>query len=168
MRPPVALVVPGNLDARTGGYIYDRHIVDGLRATGWVVDVHQLDDGFPRPSPAATQHAEGVMAGLTAGTLTLIDSLAVGAMPAIIERHAGRLRIVALVHLPLAADVGLDVRAAAQFAADEGRALSAAALVVITGKETRSLLAPYNLRRDRVVIIEPGTDPAPLARGSSG
>lgn len=168
MRSPVALVVPGNLDARTGGYIYDRHIVDGLRAKGWVVDVHQLDDSFPRPSPAATQHADAVLAGLTGGTLTLIDSLAVGAMPAIIERHAGRLRIVALVHLPLAADVGIDAGTAAQFAEDEGRALAAAALVVVTGQATQSLLAPYNLRRDRIVIIEPGTDPAPLARGSSG
>ena len=30
MQKAAALVVPGNLDSRTGGYIYDRHIVDEI------------------------------------------------------------------------------------------------------------------------------------------
>ena len=51
MQKAAALVVPGNLDSRTGGYIYDRHIVDGLRAMGWSVDVQSLDETFPRPTP---------------------------------------------------------------------------------------------------------------------
>jgi glycosyltransferase involved in cell wall biosynthesis len=166
MTKAAALVVPGSLDARTGGYIYDRHIVDGLRAMGWAMDVKTLDDSFPRPTASAVAHAEDVFAALPDGTVALVDSLALGAIPEIIERHGSRLRIVALVHLPLAADVGTEEEAAARFAVAERRALSVASLVVVTGRATLSLLAGYDVPASRVVVIEPGTTPAPLARGS--
>ena len=75
---------------------------------------------------------------------------------------------MALIHLPLAADVGFDADTRARLAVAEQRALAAAALVVVTGQATVGLLQQYALPRDRVVVVEPGTDPAPLARGSGG
>ena len=114
-----------------------------------------------------TQASE-VFDALPAGTITLVDSLACGAIPEIIERHGWRLRIVALVHLPLAADAGIDGEAAARFAAFERRAFACAARVVVTGRATLALLGEYGLPSSRVVVIEPGTDPAPVARGSNG
>src|SRR5262245_7018902 len=168
MTKAAVLVVPGRLDSRTGGYIYDRHIVDGLRAMNWAVDVKTLDDSFPTPTGVATTEAEEVFAALPAGIVTLVDSLALGAIPEIIERHGSRLRIVALVHLPLAADVGIENNTAARFASAERRALRAASLVVVTGRATLSLLADYEVPPSQIVVIEPGTRPAPLARGSSG
>jgi glycosyltransferase involved in cell wall biosynthesis len=168
MTNAATLVLPGRLDSRTGGYIYDRHIVDGLRAMNWAVDVKTLDDSFPHPTAAAVTHAADVFEGLAAGTVTMVDSLALGAIPEIIERHGSRLRLVALVHLPLARDVGIEPELAARFAVGERRALRAVSLVIVTGRATLSLLADYDLPRSRVVVLEPGTNPAPLARGSGG
>lgn len=166
MTRPVVLVVPGSLESRTGGYIYDRRIVDGLRAIGWTIAVQMLDESFPRPTSAATAHARDVFAHIPDGAVTVVDSLALGVMPEIIEHHGSRLRIVALMHLPLAADIGLDEDTLARFAAGEQRALGAAALVVVTGHATIPLLARYGVPSSKLVVIEPGTDPAPLARGS--
>jgi glycosyltransferase involved in cell wall biosynthesis len=168
MTRPVVLVVPGDLGSRTGGYIYDRRIVDGLRTRGWTVDVQMLDGSFPRPTTSATAHAREVFANLPNGTVTIVDSLALGAIAEIVEQHCFRLRIVALMHLPLAADVGLDEEAAARFAADERRALRAATLVVVTGRATIPLLAGYDVAPATLIVIEPGTDPAPVAHGSGG
>jgi glycosyltransferase involved in cell wall biosynthesis len=86
-----------------------------------------------------------------------------------------RVRIVALVHLPLAVAAGLDAATVpatvlarvARFQEAERRALGAAALVVVTGRATLDLIASYDVAPDRIVIVEPGTDAAPLARGSS-
>lgn len=164
----VVFVVPGRLETKTGGYLYDRRMSQGLREHGWSVEVRELDHSFPWPTPAALEHAASVLADLRDGTRVLVDGLALGAMPAAIEREAARLRIVALVHLPLGADISLDRDMAARLEAAERRALCAAALIIVTGTATLSLLAEYGIARDRVVVVEPGTARAPLARGSGG
>jgi len=163
----IALVVPGRLEARTGGSIYDRRLVDGLRQRGWPVRVLELDASFPSPTAAALEHADRALAAVPAGTIAIVDGLALGGMPDLISREAARLRLVALVHLPLAADAALDREAAGRFEETEGRALRAAALVVVTGRATLPLLSTYDLAPDRVIVVEPGSDRSPLARGSS-
>jgi hypothetical protein len=37
----LAFVVPGRLDQLTGGYLYDRHIIDDLRSRGHAVKNHR-------------------------------------------------------------------------------------------------------------------------------
>jgi len=165
---PVVFVVPGRIETRTGGYIYDRRIVEGLRDRGRRVDVCELDAAFPFPPQASLDRAAKALSGVRDGAIVVVDGLALGAMPDQIEREASRLRIVALVHLPLAAEMGIDRETAGRREGAERRALHAAALVVVTGRATLSMIAPYELSRDRVVVVEPGTDRAPLATGSGG
>jgi len=165
---PIVLVVPGAIRSRTGGYIYDSRMAGGLRHLGWPVDVIELDSTFPHPTSAALERASHVLAAVPAGTIAMIDSLALGAMPEIVVREASRLPVVALVHQPLAAAFGLDRALAASFAEGERRALAAAALVVITGAAALPLIARYDVAAQRMVVVEPGTDRAPLAHGSGG
>ena len=165
---PLVIVVPGRLETPTGGYIYDRRVAQGLSQRGWSVEVRELDDSFPHPTLAALEQAARVLGDLPNGTSALVDGLALGAMPEVIEQAAARLRIVALVHLPLGADISLDRNAAARLEASERRALTAAALVIVTGTSTPALLARYGIARDKIVVVEPGTARAPLARGSGG
>ena len=163
--PPIAFVAPGPLDARTGGSVYNRRIVEGLRRLGWLVNILELDPGFPHPTPAALEHADRALAGVRAGTITIVDSLAFGAMPEIVRREASRLPVVALVHLPLAATVGLGRITAERFEEGERRALEVATLVIVTGNAALPLVSRYGVPPSRVVVVEPGTDRVPLAHG---
>src|SRR5687768_460211 len=104
----VVFLVPGRIDTRTGGYIYDRRMTEGLRQQGWSVEIRELAETFPFPTEGALAHAAHVLATIQDEGIVLVDGLALGAMPELIEREASRLRIVALVHLPLAADVSID------------------------------------------------------------
>jgi len=165
--PSAVLMVPGSIDTRTGGSIYDRRMVEGLRQRGWDIALVELEAGFPQPTAAAVSGAADALAAMAAGSIVVIDGLALSALPDLIEREASRLRIVALVHLPLGADVSFDSGTRERLATLEQRALAASALVVVTGSATLGLLESYGLRRDRLVVIEPGTDTAPLARGSA-
>jgi glycosyltransferase involved in cell wall biosynthesis len=165
---PLVMVVPGRLETPTGGYVYDRRMAQGLSRRGWAVEVRELDESFPHPTPAALEHAARVLGDLPHGTVVLVDGLALGAMPAVIEQAAARVRIAAIVHLPLGADVSNDPATAARLEAFERRALGAAALVVVTGRSTLALLAGYGIADDKMVVVEPGTARAPLARGSGG
>lgn len=166
--PSAAFVVPGPIDTRTGGSIYDRRMADGLRRRGWDISVVELEASFPQPTAAAATGAADALARLAPGTVVVMDGLALSALPDLIEREAARLRIVALVHLPLVADVTFDPDTRSRLAAAEHRALAASALVVVTGTATLALLERYSLPLDRVVVVEPGTDPAPQSRGSGG
>jgi len=141
-------------------------MIGGLRHRGWPVDVRELDDSFPRPTPQALEQADHVLAGIADGTIVLIDGLAGGAMAAEIERHASRLSIVPVVHSLLAAEIGIDRATARQFEASERRALVAAALVVAVGKGLLAPLARLGVEAHRVAVVPPGIDRAPLARGS--
>lgn len=162
----VFFVVPGSLENRTGGYIYDRRIIAGLRDDDWLVEVRELDESFPHPTSAALERAARVLAAIPRDATVVIDGLACGAMPEQVEREAARLRIVALVHHPLAHETGLSAQASAAFEASERRALASARLVIVTSTRTAQAVTRFGVAADRIAVVEPGTDRAPVAKGS--
>jgi glycosyltransferase involved in cell wall biosynthesis len=166
--PSVVLIVPGSLDTRTGGYGYDRRIMSGLRDRGWTVDARELDGSFPFPTSRARAEASHLLAAIPDGATVLVDGLALGALPIEIEREAPRLRIVGLVHHPLAAETGIAEDVAAALEISERGALAAVRAVVVTSRATaRVLQQRYAVAASRITVVEPGTDPAPLGRGAS-
>ncbi len=131
---------------------------------GWEVNVVALDASFPTPSSAARADASAKVAAIDDDERVLIDGLALGAMPETVERHRQRLRLIGLVHHPLADETGLSARRSAALRASESRALAAMRRVAITSSATASRLEAMGVGVDRLCVIEPGTDPAPLAR----
>jgi glycosyltransferase involved in cell wall biosynthesis len=160
----VTVIVPGDLETRTGGYGYDRRMISGLRAIGWKVRLVRLDATFPCPTAAARVEAAAALTAIPDGEVTLIDGLALGALPEEAIAHGSRLPIVALVHHPLALETGLSPDEAATLEASERRALTAARHVVVTSRATAATLVRFDVDPERITPIEPGTDPAPLAR----
>jgi glycosyltransferase involved in cell wall biosynthesis len=138
----------------------------GLRARGWVVDVKEIDGTFPRPSRGALGRAARTLAAIPDGTAVIVDGLAFGALPVEAEHEGARLCLVALVHLPLAAHIGIDREEAARFEEGERRALAVARACIVTGAATAGALQRYGVSPERIAVVEPGTDRAPLARGS--
>jgi len=152
------LLLPGDIDTPTGGYRYDRHLVLGLRALGWRLDVLSLAGAYPTPDAEALARAEAAVAALAEGTLVIADGLAFGALPVTTRRHAGRLRWVALVHHPLCMESG-DAPAAAMRSPlhpNEQQALRTARHIVVTSDATARLLDELALATAPVTVIEPG------------
>lgn len=164
----MTFLVAGSLHARTGGSIYNRRLIETLRERGWHIDVWELDASFPFPTPSALDRAAAVVGGLEHGAIAVVDGLAFGAMPDIVHAARGRVRFVAIVHLPLAATIGIDLSTSRHLEESERRALEAASLVIVPGAAGRQLLATHGLPASRARVVEPGTDRAPLAAGSGG
>src|SRR4029453_18829401 len=93
---PIVFVVPGPITTRTGGYIYDARMVEGLRRRGSRVEVIELTESSRRSF---------TLARLPDRAVVVIDGLALPAIADTVEHEAGRLTIVVLVHLPLAAAI---------------------------------------------------------------
>lgn len=167
-KPRLDFLVPGDPRTLTGGYIYDRRMLEGLKDLGWNVEVHPLDASFPFPTREALDHAEATLAELAPGGLVVIDGLALGAMPELVAKHAGRLRLVALIHHPLPDETGLETRDRERLAESERRALEHIDRVIVTSPWTMQRLAGQGVPAERIRVVMPGTDPAPLAHGSEG
>jgi glycosyltransferase involved in cell wall biosynthesis len=161
-----SFLVPGDLGTRTGGYTYDRRIIDGLRAEGWHVDVLSLGEGWPVPDAAARASARRVVEALPDGALAVVDGLAFGAMPELAADHAGRVRWIALVHHPLSMETGLADGMRQSLFESERKALAATRGVIVTSPSTARALAAYDVPASRIAVIEPGTEQALPATGS--
>ncbi len=164
----VDFIVPGDIETLTGGYIYDRRVVDGLTGRGWTTTVHSLDTSFPAPTGSALDEARGLVASIPDGRLVVVDGLALGGSASILRRAADRLRLCALVHHPLALETGLDVEEAAALKVAESEALAAVRHVIVTSRWTRRALGDHGVAAERITVVEPGVDAAPPRRPASG
>ncbi|SHM33984.1 glycosyltransferase [Roseibium suaedae] len=165
MTRTLSFAYPGNLELRTGGYGYDRRVIQGLRDLGWQVDLLPLGEGFPFPSDETRQDAEQRLSSLPDGALVLVDGLAYGVLERWAEREKGRLKIVALVHHPLALETGLQPALADKLRGGETQALAFASAVIVTSPMTaKELDANFGVRLDQITIAIPGTDPAAAPR----
>lgn len=166
--PTLDLIQPGDPSTLTGGYVYNRRLLEVLADSGWRTTLHRLQTSFPMPTPVALDEARQVLAAIPGKRLVLVDGLALGGMPELLERESQRLRLFALVHHPLAMETGLPGAAAAALQQAEHRALAAVRGVIVTSRTTARTLAAYAVPPSRIGVVEPGTDRAPAARGSGG
>ena len=158
-------MVPGPLEQLTGGYIYDAHMVRGLRDLGRPVRVHNLEGRFPDADQAARYALDDALRSMPEGARVVVDGLAMGGAPEPIETHAHRVKIVALVHHPLADETGWSDADKTRLATSERRALASCVGVVVSSAFTGRNLAPYGVPAERVRVVVPGTEPAAPAVG---
>jgi glycosyltransferase involved in cell wall biosynthesis len=162
----VHVVVPEGIHdpARpSGGNTFDRRVCRGLADAGWTVHVHEVSGSWPLPDAPSYEALAGAVRRIPDGAVVLLDGLVASTAPGVLVPEARRLRLVALVHMPLGHGPTADG------AGDRERAVLAAARSVVTTSAwaRRALLELYALPGDRVHVAEPGTDAAELARGTS-
>ncbi|MEA2227182.1 MAG: hypothetical protein QOF04_812 [Solirubrobacteraceae bacterium] len=164
----VHVVVPASIDdpARpSGGNAYDRQVCRGLAALGWAVHQHPIAGAWPRPGAPGPAALARAVRRIPDGAVVLLDGLIACAAPEALVPHAGRLREVVLVHMPLGHRPPDGEAGAVR--AREREVLAAAAAVVTTSAWTRRRLGElYALPAERVHVAEPGVDPAGLAPGT--
>lgn len=166
-RGTLIFVVPGSIEQRTGGTLYDRHIVNGLREIGQAVTLVELPGQFPFCDDVAKSEADAVIRAAPDGARVVIDGLALPGFADCLSDHRDRLRLTALIHHPLAAESGLDDMARNSLFALERGMLRDVAGIITTSPATARMLADYNVAADRITTVLPGTDPAPRATGSA-
>jgi glycosyltransferase involved in cell wall biosynthesis len=158
--PSILLLLPERQAASGNAGRYN----DGLLAAlpGTIRHV-ALPGWFPRATDAARALAANALAAREAGTIAVIDGIALGALAADAKLH----RTIALMHhtLPLAKDM-----AAAEREAYEARmrALLPQLSGVIASSETtrQTLIESFGLTPGRITVVEPGLPDLPRATGS--
>ncbi|MFN4059386.1 MAG: glycosyltransferase family 4 protein [Paracoccus hibiscisoli] len=158
----LAFALPGDITTLTGGYIYDRRLVEGLRAQGRSVRVIALSDAFPTPDAAQMSQALDALQALPADQPVIIDGLAFGALdPQGVA--AIRAPIVAMIHHPLAQESALPADLADHLWRTERANLAHARHILVPSPHTRQMLIDrYDVAPARITVARPGTDRQPI------
>jgi glycosyltransferase involved in cell wall biosynthesis len=167
----VHVVAPEGFDdpgQPTGGNIYDQRICAGLAAAGWEVLAAPVAPAWPAPSAGARAELARVVSAIPDGEVALVDGLIASPAAAELLPHTGRIRLIVLLHMPLA--TAADARQDPSAAVSERAVLRAAAGVVVTSEWTRQqVLARYEIPAGRVCVAQPGVErvaaPAQPVRG---
>jgi glycosyltransferase involved in cell wall biosynthesis len=159
------LLVPAPFDMISGGYIYDRRIVAGMRAAGHEVTLAELHGRFPLPDDTAIASASAAFDAVPEGAVAIIDGLALLALHDRIDALVQR-RAVGLIHHPTCLETGLPEAEAAALAVLERAMFPRLARCIVTSPWTADcLVGDFAVARDRIAEIVPGTEPAPRSTG---
>jgi len=162
---PLGFVVPGRLDQLTGGYLFDRRLVDGLRAGGRAVSVMELEGTFPDADDTAREASRAALAALPDDALVVIDGLALPGFETCLAAHARRLRLVGFVHHPLSSEAGAAPARLARYAALEARLWPLLRGIVCPSAHTAREVIAAGIAPDRVAVAPPGTERPAAACG---
>jgi glycosyltransferase involved in cell wall biosynthesis len=156
--PPITFVIDGALDQPTGGYLYDRIVIDGLRDRGASVRVESLAVGGLVPTAIENGRVALRRAREPRDGLVIVDELCHPrtALASLIHRARPRARLVALVH-HLAASERSGPSARARLAI-ERLLLDAASLVIVTSETTLRAVAAAGVDPARIRAVLPGRD----------
>jgi glycosyltransferase involved in cell wall biosynthesis len=154
---PAAFAIPGDINTLTGGYIYERHLLAGLRAQGRDVAHIELGSSFPNPTQGDMEDAEMRLTAVDPDRPVILDGLVFGSIDTgLLNRMAAP--IVAMIHHPLAHESGLDAAWRDHLYRTERDNLSHAAHVLVPSPHTAALLSSdYGVSSDRITIARPGT-----------
>jgi glycosyltransferase involved in cell wall biosynthesis len=165
---PAAFAIPGDIRTLTGGYIYERRLLEGLRAMGRDVRHIQLGPSFPDPTPGDMAEAVARLRSVEDDRPLILDGLVFGSLDT-----AGlalvRAPVVAMIHHPLARESGLSDDLRGHLYRTERDNLALARHVLVPSRHTADILASdYGVEPERITIVRPGTDrplgpPAPVS-----
>lgn len=168
MSQRLTLIVAGEPEQRTGGYIYDAQIVAALREQGTTIDVIGLPGRFPDADETSSHALGEALAAQPDGARIIIDGLAMGALPDIVRRHTQRLDITALLHHPLGDEQGLCSEDQQRLHRSELAAIASVARVIVTSRFTQRRLSELASRyampmHTPISVVEPGVTAAPIS-----
>jgi glycosyltransferase involved in cell wall biosynthesis len=164
---PAAFAIPGDITTPTGGFIYERRLLEGLRGHGRDVRHLQFGASFPDPTPADMADAVAQLMALPPDRPVILD----GFVSATIEPDAlARMAApsVAMVHHPLALETGLDAARRDRLYRRERETLALVSHVLVPSPHTaRMVIERYGVAPERITVARPGTDaptgtPAPV------
>lgn len=152
-------VYPGDLMTPTGGYAYDRRMIEGLESLGWQIQLISLGDGYPFIDLTQRDYARSKLLSLAQGVPMVIDGLALGALPDLASEIASIHPLIALIHHPLAFEYGLTDPEIKHLKQSETQALKHVLGVIANSPATaRDLNQHYGINLEKVYVVLPGTD----------
>lgn len=149
-----------------GGRIYATRMMGALRDAG--IDAAEIPLPGEAPSPAMRNAAAAAWHDLPPAATVLIDGAVLAAFAPLADAVQAR-GALPVLHHTAALELGLDATMQAELRDAEAALLPRLPRVIAASEALAArLVEQYALSRARIIVLPPGSDPAPRAAGSGG
>ena len=162
-------VVPGSIDTPTGGYRYDRMIIEEMRKLGADIELLSLQGSYPFPTAADKEAALLLLDEIKGQDMAVVDGLAGGAHPAFVKALSERMPVISLLHHPLCLENGLDPSQITSLKKSEAQGLKHCSAVITTSPATSRTVADlFGFPSEKIHHVLPGVERGKIAEPQKG
>ncbi len=163
----ILFIIPGDINLPTGGYRYDREIINAWKNSGVEVSLISIKGNYPFPTKADKQSALEEIEKLPKANIAVVDGLLGGASPEFLEKLSKALPVVALIHHPLCLENGLDKKSAKSLENNEQVGLQFASAIVTTSPATTQTVSNlFKYEKTNIHNVLPGVERGEISDGS--
>ncbi len=163
----ILFVIPGDINLPTGGYRYDRKIIDAWRKSGIKVELMSIEGNFPFPSHQEKENAIAKINNFPKADIAVVDGLLGGAAPEFLKHLSQKLPVTALIHHPLCLENGLDKETAGHLKQTEKQGLKHTNAIITTSPQTsRTVANLFNYNPSKITSVLPGVERGIISNGS--
>ncbi len=164
----IHFIIPGDIDTPTGGYRYDRAILDEWRKAGIAHELISLEGAFPFPTHSDVEECIAKVNTLSGARSIVVDGLAGGASAKLMEALSYQAPLTALIHHPLCLENGLSVAEAIRLKGEEQKGLAHTSQVITTSKATAKTVHDlFGYPQNRIRTVLPGVERGPISQPSA-
>lgn len=163
----ILFVIPGDINLPTGGYRYDKEIINAWKNAGIDVELISLEGNYPFPSEKDKTVALDAIQNFPKADIAVVDGLLGGASPQFIHTLSKIMPVSALIHHPLCLENGLDEKKAQALKTSEQKGLELVSQVITTSSATsKTVFDLFEFDRDKIHTVLPGVKRTRISQGS--
>jgi hypothetical protein len=155
----INFIIPGDISLPTGGYRYDREILQAWSNLDTPYNLISLEGDFPFPSEQDRAKAIRQIANMPDCDIAVVDGLAGGAMPEFMAQLSKQTSVIALIHHPLCLENGLSSEDQEILNAHEKEGLQFVKGIITTSIITAGTVSSlFGIPQEQIGTVLPGVD----------
>ncbi len=147
---------PGNINTKTGGYIYAKNILQRAKALNFNLKAIQLSENYPFQKKNDIKTLKNILDKLSDDSVLVFDGLVYETVDKVI-RDLKKFKIVALIHHPLYLE--FKNKLSKYFFKQAMQLYPKANKIIVTSNETKNLISQkFKIDKQKIQIVEPGIE----------
>ena len=147
---------PGNINTKTGGYIYAKNILQRAKALNFNLIAIQLSENYPFQKKNDISTLKNILDKLPNNSVLIFDGLVFETIDKVIG-DLKKFKIVALIHHPLYLE--FKNKLSKYFFKQAMQLYPKANKIIVTSNETKNLITQkFKINKQKIQIVEPGIE----------
>ncbi len=152
----IYFVYPGDINAKTGGYIYEKNILEYAKIKNINFRTIVLSENYPFPTNKDIKYFLKILNKINPDSKIIIDGLALEGMYSIFKKLL-TYNVIALIHHPLYLE--FKGQRSKKFLKIEKKNFTKINKFIVTSNNTKNLLInEFKIKNNKISVVEPGIE----------